>query len=152
MPAALANRPSRRRSYDVIAAALKQGFPSPGRNPAAVQRSLSWPASRASLSVCSRAQAGLSFSGAKPSRRSALVLVVIVVVVVMMIGIVSVSVVVAPVIGHRIADRGPADPTHDCPNRAADGGSANSARDPSGHRAGFIRKGRMSIGEDQRCR
>src|SRR5271166_1820775 len=104
-----------------------------------------------SLSVCSRARAGLSFSGGEPSRRSALVVVVIVVVV-MMIGVVSVAVVVAPVIGHRVADRGPADPTHNRPNRAADGGSANSARDPSGHRAGFVRKGRTSIGEDQRCR
>ena len=67
-----------------------------------------------------------------------------------MIGLVSVAVV--PVMGHRVADRGPADPTHNCPNRPADGGPANSARDSSGHRAGFVRKGHVSITEDQRCR
>jgi hypothetical protein len=77
---------------------------------------------------------------------------VLVVIVVMMVMIGVVSVAVVPVMGHRVADRGPADPTHNCPNRPADGGPTNCARDSSGHRAGFVRKGNLSITEDQYCR
>jgi hypothetical protein len=79
----------------------------------------------------------VSLLGGAPSA-----LLVVIVVMMVMIGVVSVAVV--SVMGHRVADRRPADPTHNCPNPPADCGPANSARDSSGHRTGFVRKGHVS--------
>jgi hypothetical protein len=69
-----------------------------------------------------------------------------------MVRIIGVVVVVVSVIGHRVADRGAADPAYDRPDRTANSRSANGARDPSADRAGFVRKGLPTRNSDKGCR
>ena len=57
---------------------------------------------------------------------------------VVVVMVVSVVVMVIVVIGHRVADGRAAHSTHNRPDRTANNGAADGARDPSGHRSALV--------------
>ena len=66
-----------------------------------------------------------------------------VLIVVVVIGVISVSAMIAPVIGHRVSDCRAPDATHDRADRTANNSPGHSAPDPSGDCAAFVGKGNL---------
>jgi hypothetical protein len=64
-----------------------------------------------------------------------------VLIVVAVIRVISVTAMIAPVIGHRVSDCRAPDATHDRADRTANNSPGNSAPDRSGDRAAFVGKG-----------
>jgi hypothetical protein len=66
-----------------------------------------------------------------------------VLIVVMVIGMVAVSTMIMPVIGHRISNCCTPNSTHDRADRTADNGPRNRTPNPSSDRAAFVGKGNL---------
>jgi hypothetical protein len=64
-------------------------------------------------------------------------------IVVVVIGMVAVSAMILPVIGHRISNCCAPNPTHDRADRTADNGPRNRTPNPSSDRAAFVGKGNL---------
>jgi hypothetical protein len=66
-----------------------------------------------------------------------------VLIVVVVIGVISVTAMIAPVIGHRISNCCAPNPTHDRADRTANNSTGDCAPNPSSDRAAFVGKGNL---------
>jgi hypothetical protein len=66
-----------------------------------------------------------------------------VLIVVVVIGVISVTAMIVPVIGHRISKCCAPNPTHDRADRTANNSAGDCAPNPSSDRAAFVGKGNL---------